>query len=173
MFSGLLIAGLVVGGRWYVANLPDREVRADATAEVRFEPVKFDADAAAPLRIAGALRLTSTEPRLGGVSALAVDGDALLALTDSGVVIRFPKPTRERHIAAFHDLPDGPGSVRFKAGRDSEALTRDARGRGWWVAFENRHAVWLFDRDFARVERRIGLGRLGWRDNKGAEGMLS
>ena len=173
LFSGLLIAALVVAGRWYVANLPDREERGDASAEMRFEPAMVDAGAAAPLRIAGAWRLTSTESRLGGVSALAVDGDALLALTDSGVVIRFPKPTRERHVAAFHDMPDGPGSAWLKAGRDSEALTRDAHGRGWWVAYENRHAAWLFDRDFSRVEQRIGLGRLGWRDNKGAEGMLS
>lgn len=172
-FSGLLIAGLVVGGRWHLANLPDRKEQADALAELRFEPAMLDADAAAPLQIAGAWRLTSAEPRLGGVSALAVDRGELLALTDSGVVIRFPKPSQGRQVAAFHDLPDGPGSTRFKAGRDSEALTLDWRGRGWWVTFENRHAVWLFDRDFARVERRIGLGQLGWRDNKGAEGVLS
>lgn len=167
------MAGLIVGARWLLTDLPDREVRGDALAEVRFEPIALDVDAAAPLRIAGAWRLTSDEPRLGGVSALAVDRGELIALTDSGVVIRFPKPPRGRAAAAFHDLPDGPGSVRFKAGRDSEALARDARGRGWWVAFENRHAMWLFDRDFVRVTRRVGLGQLGWQDNKGAEGILS
>ena len=165
------MAGLLVGARWLLAGLPDREERGDVLAEVRFEPA--EADAAAPLRIAGAWRLTSAEPRLGGVSALAVDGDRLLALTDSGVVIRFPKPAQGRQVAVFHDLPDGPGPARFKAGRDSEALTLDAGGRGWWVAFENRHAAWLFDRDFTRVKRRIGLRQLGWRDNKGAEGVLS
>ena len=79
---------------------------------------------------------------------------------------------RARQVASFHDLPAGPGSARFKAGRDSEALVRDVAGRGWWVAFENLNAAWLFDRDFTRVERRIGLEELGWPANKGAEGML-
>ena len=176
-FSGLLIAGLVVGARWHLATLPDREERADALAEMRLDPVMLDPQAAAPLRIAGAWRVTSAESRLGGVSALAVDRGGLLALTDSGVVIRLAKPRvgpgRTRQGAAFHDLPAGPGWARAKAGRDSEALALDAGGRGWWVAFENRHAAWLFDRDFKLVEQRIGLRELGWRANKGAEGALS
>ena len=177
LFSGLLIAGLVVGARWHLANLPDREERADALADVRFDPVMLDPQAAAPLQIAGAWRLTSGESRLGGVSALAVDRGGLLALTDSGVVIRLDRPGvgagRTRQVAAFHDLPAGPGWARTKAGRDSEALALDAGGRGWWVAFENRHAVWLFDRDFTHVERRTKLVQLGWQANKGAEGALS
>ena len=173
LFSGLLIVALVVGARWYLTKLPDREQRADAIADVRFDPVMLDPDAAAPLRVAGAWRLTSGESRLGGVSALAVDRGALLALTDSGVVIRFPKPSRGRKGASFRDLSEGPGPASFKAGRDSEALARDAAGRGWWIAFENHHAVWLFDRDFTRGERRIGLRQLGWQSNKGAEGALS
>ena len=173
LFSGLLIAGLVVGARWHLAKLPDREEQADALANVRFDPVMLDPQAAAPLRIAGAWRLTSGESRFGGVSALAVDRGGLLALTDSGVVIRFPKPAQGRQVAVFHDLPDGPGPARFKAGRDSEALALDRAGRGWWVAFENHHAAWLFDRDFKRIEQRIGLGRFGWPANKGAEGALS
>ena len=173
LFSGLLIAGLVVGAHRQLARLPDREARSDARAEILFDKVMLDPQGAAPLRIAGAWRLTSDEPRFGGVSALAIGRGGLLALTDSGVVIRLTKPTRGRQVAEFHDLPTGPGQARYKAGRDSEAMARDAAGRGWWVAFENRHAAWLFDRDFTRVEQRIGLGGLGWRANKGVEGVLS
>ena len=172
-FSRLLIAGLVVGAHQLLSRLPDREERPDARVDVRFEPVVLDPRVASPLRIAGAWRLTSDEPRLGGVSALAIDRAGFLALTDSGVVIRMARPTRRRQFAEFHDLPAGPGRARYKAGRDSEAMARDAAGRGWWVAFENRHAAWLFDGDFSRVERRIGLGGLGWRANKGVEGALS
>jgi len=172
-FSGLLIAGMVVGARWHLANLPDREKRSDARAAVRFEPVMLDAHGAAPLRVAGAWRVTSGEPRLGGVSALAIDRGGFVALTDSGVVIRLPKPRPGLQLAHFRDLPAGPGSARYKAGRDSEAVARDAGGRGWWVAFENWHSAMLFDRDFTRVERRIRLGELAWRANKGAEGTLS
>ena len=173
LFSGLLIAGLVVGAHRQLLRLPDREERPDARVEVRFDPIVVNARGAAPLQIAGAWRLTSSEPRLGGVSALAIDRGAFVVLTDSGVVIRLPKPNRGRQVAAFRDLPGGPGPARFKAGRDSEALARDMAGRGWWVAFENRHAAWLFDADFNRVERRIGLGGFGWRANQGAEGALS
>ena len=172
-FSSLLIAGLVVGAHRQLIRLPDRAARADALAEVRFTPVRLDPHSAAPLRIAGAWRLTSSEPRLGGVSAMAIDRGGFVALTDSGVVIRLPRPGAGRAMARFRDLPAGPGGAEFKAGRDSEALANDADGRGWWVAFENRHSLWLFDRDFMRGERRIGLGQLGWLANKGAEGMLS
>ena len=172
-FSGLLIAGLVVGAQRLLSPLPDREERPDARAEVIFAPARVAGDAAMPLRVAGAWRLTSSEPRLGGVSALALDRGGIIALTDSGVVIRLPRPGRGRRVGEFRDLPDGPGRARYKAGRDSEALARDSAGRGWWVAFENRHSMWLFDDDFSRVERRVGLGRLGWRANKGAEGALS
>ena len=173
LFGAVLLGGLVVGAHPYLRGFSDRETRPDALAVVHFTPQQFARDAARPLRIAGAWRLTSAEPRLGGVSALAIDRGDLLALSDSGVVIRLPKPGVGRQSAAFHDLPDGPGPKRFKSGRDSEALALDRAGRGWWVAFENHQAAWLFDRDFKRVEQRIGLGRFGWPANTGAEGALS
>jgi hypothetical protein len=172
-FSGLLIAGLVVGAHRHLTALPDREARADVRAAMDFVPVELAGDAALPLRVAGAWRLTSAEPRLGGVSALALDGGGLLAVTDSGVIIRLPRPGRGAAVATFRDLPGGPGYGRFKSGRDSEALARDLAGGGWWVTFENHHSLYLFDQGFTRVERRIGLGRLGWRANKGAEGAVS
>jgi hypothetical protein len=153
--------------------MSDRGERPDARAEIIFTPARIADNAAAPLRIAGAWRLTSSEPRMGGVSALAVDRGDLVALTDSGVVIRFAKPAHPRQIAEFRDLPAGPGAARSKAGRDSEALAGDVAGKGWWVAFENRHSAWLFDRDFKEVKQRIALGQLGWNENKGAEGVLS
>lgn len=172
LVSGLSLAGLVIGGHQSLIALPDREERPDSSAVVLFTPVTMKANGAAPLRIAGAWRLTSDEPRLGGVSALAIDRGAFVALTDSGVVIRLPRPGGGRQAAQFRDLPAGPGSARRKAGRDSEALTRDRAGDGWWVAFENHHAVWRFDREFNMVKQRIGLRQLGWRANKGAEGAL-
>jgi hypothetical protein len=168
----LLIAGLVVGGHWHFARLPDRVARADNVSPVTYASVRLPSQAGA-LRIAGAWRLTSREPRLGGVSALAVDRGALLALTDSGVVIRLPKPNGPRVTASFRDLPAGPGPARFKAARDSEALAFDRSGRGWWVAFESRHSLWWYDAGFARGEQRTRLDRLGWRANQGGEGMVA
>ena len=174
-FSGLLIAGVVIGAHRLLASRPDRWARPPAMVAVHYQPVAIEPGRFGPLRIAGAWRLTSTEPRLGGVSGMAVDRAGLLALTDSGVTIRLPKPAAASawQVASFHDLPAGPGSADTKAGRDGEALVKDAHGRGWWVGFENRHSAWLFNADFSKVERRIRLRRMGWSPNQGIEGALS
>ena len=173
LFNGLIVALLVVGAHRWFAGLPDRVPRADAVAAVRFDQVALDAPGFAPLTVAGAWRVTSADPRMGGVSALAVDRGGLLALTDSGVTIRLPKPGAATGTAEFRDLPAGPGRGFTKAGRDSEALTIDSDGRGWWVTFENVHSAWLFDRDFRHPVRSIDLEGLGWRANLGAEGAVS
>jgi hypothetical protein len=104
------------------------------------------------------------------MSALAVDDGRLLALTDSGGLIRF---TPFAAAAEIGELPDGPGSGGFKHNRDSEALVRDPQGRGWWVAFENRHELWLYDPLFRRAHQRIALGKGRWRANRGIEGALA
>ena len=150
-----------------LAFVPDRQELGWRTARVELHPVRLDARGFAPLRLAGAWRLVSGDPRVGGVSALAVDRGRLLALTDSGVLIRFRPPSERAEIG---ELPDGPGSGRFKRNRDAEALVRDPAGRGWWVAFENRHELWLYDLGFRRALQRIPLGMRGWRANRGIEG---
>ena len=173
IFNRLAVAGLVVGAHWWLTGLPDRIPAPDARGEVRFEPVQLAKQGFAPLTVAGAWRVTSADPRMGGVSALAVDRGGLLALTDSGVTIRLPKPVAARGVAEFRDLPSGPGQSNQKSGRDSEALARDVAGRGWWVTFEHVHSAWLFDRDLRRVIRTVDLSAMGWRSNLGAEGAVS
>jgi hypothetical protein len=119
-----------------------------------------------------AWELSAADPRFGGLSALAVAGGALIALTDSGVVVRFSPPgAGEKLRIALHDLPEGPGSQFRKSGRDSESLLADRNGRGWWVAFENRHALWLFSRDFGRVLAKRPL-KVKWRANRGGEALV-
>jgi hypothetical protein len=139
-------------------------------AGIEFAPVRLAAAEFAPLRLAGAWQLTSTDRRFGGISSLAIDGSLLVALTDSGALIRF-RPGRD--AALIGELPDGPGPGGFKRNRDSEALVRDSLGRGWWVAFENRHALWLFDPTFQRALQRIDLGPRGWGVNRGIEGLAT
>ncbi len=160
----LLIAAIGLFDRW-LAWVPNRHELGWRTARIAFEPVHLN-EAFAPFRLAGAWKLTSDDPRFGGISALAVDRGALLALTDSGALVRFRPPHPRAEIG---ELPDGPGSGRFKRNRDSEALLRDPAGRGWWVAFENWHELWLYDPSFARALQRIELGNRGWRSNRGVE----
>jgi len=120
-----------------------------------------------------AWRLSAPDRRFGGLSALAVERGDLLALTDSGVVVRFAPPgTSKRLRIALHDLPGGPGSPLHKSARDSESLLADPAGRGWWVGFESRHSLWLFDRTFGRVlaQRRLDVD---WSSNRGGEALVA
>ena len=87
----LLLAGILAFDRWMPAS-PNRTELGWRNAPIALTPVRFDAGGFAPLRLAGAWQLTSDDRRLGGVSALAVDRGRLLALTDSGVLIRFAAP---------------------------------------------------------------------------------
>ena len=119
-----------------------------------------------------AWRLSAPDPRFGGLSALAIERGELVALTDSGVVVRFAPPgTGEQLRIALHDLPSGPGSARRKSGRDSESLLADGNERGWWVGFENHHSLWLFSRDFGRVLSKRSLN-VDWRRNRGGEALV-
>lgn len=165
----LLLAAIGLFDRW-LATFPDRAELGWRVARIAATPVLFDAKGYAPFRLAGAWRLTSSDPRFGGISALAVENGCLLALTDSGVVIRF---SPSRNSAWIGELPDGPGTNSFKINRDSEALVADPGGRGWWVTFENRDELWLYDRSFGRALQRISLGERPWRINSGIEGALA
>lgn len=169
-FSGLLVAGVVLAVHYRFSGLPDRTIQADATAEVRLDPVVLRRGSGAALGVLGAWRLASNEPRFGGLSALAVDGDALVALTDSGVVVKLLKPRSRRMLATFHDLPDGPGDPRHKSRRDSEALGRLSSG-DWLVAFENRDQLWRYDAQFQSGRVALDFIVQNWPRNRGIEAM--
>ncbi|HEU5285223.1 MAG TPA: esterase-like activity of phytase family protein [Sphingomicrobium sp.] len=168
--AGLLLLAAIALWDLALARIPNRAEFGWRAARIEARPLRLDSRAFAPLRLAGAWELTSADPRFGGVSALAIDRGRLLALTDSGALVRF---SPRRQMAIIGELPGGPGDARFKRYRDSEALVRDPLGRGWWVAFENRHQLWLYDPGFRRALRRIDLGKRGWRANRGIEGAVA
>ena len=167
----LILAAAIPLFHYWTIRLPDRAEVGARASEIVYTPVSLASEGFAPLRLAGAWKLVSEDPRWGGISALAVDGGDLLALTDSGVLARFPKPPATRATARIRELPDGPGDPRFKRNRDAEALTRDPAGRGWWVAFENRNELWLYDDGFSRPLGRIAFGRGRWPVNRGIEAL--
>jgi hypothetical protein len=141
---------------------PDRVELGPRKVPIHFEPVALDPSDFGPLRLAGAWKLSAPDPRFGGLSALAVSRGGLLALSDSGVVFRFPKPGAARPGVFIDELPAGPKDPRFKRNRDTESLLRDWKGRGWWVGFENRNQVWLYDRDFRQVLSKYRVRRHVW-----------
>lgn len=171
VFQALALVALIAAARLALERWPDREELGPRRSAVRFVPVDWTAAAVAPLRLAGAWEMTGDDPRFGGVSALALDGDRFVALTDSGVVLRFPRPSAAPARLTASELPAGPGRAGFKRNRDSEALVADPLGRGWWVAFENRNQLWLYDPGFARPLRRVDFGKRRWPHNQGVEGL--
>ena len=142
---------------------PDRAPAPEREAAVRFEPLSFRAP------LSGVWRVSVADPRFGGLSALTLENGRLAALTDSGVVVTLPRPGGSDR-ARLQDLPAGPGSPWLKRNRDSEALVRT--DEGWWVGFENRHSLWLFDPALRRPLRSLSLGGLGWKANAGIEAMV-
>lgn len=166
----LALAAAILLCAWWLRGMPDRYELGWRQAVVEFSPAKLDPRGFGELRLAGAWTVTSTDRRFGGVSALKVVGDDLLGVSDSGVVIRFAKPRALTGGALIGELPDGPADPGFKENRDSEALVADPMGRGWWVAFENRNQLWLYDSAFGRALGRIAFAQKRWPRNRGIEG---
>ena len=158
---------------WLLALTPDREEVGPWTVPIGFDPVQLNASGFAPLRLAGAWKLSSDDPEFGGISALAVEPGGLLALSDAGVLIGFPRPGDGEPRASMRQLPAGPGDLRFKEHRDSEALVADPIGRGWWVTFEMDHQLWLYDPAFKRPLQRVALPSRGWSSNSGVEALAA
>jgi hypothetical protein len=166
LFSSLVVAlPIFAAGVWLKQQpnrypLPDRVVDGRAVEVAVGEGYK-------------AWRLTAPDPRFGGLSALAVEDGALLAISDSGVVARFDPPGAGAAMRiSLHDLPAGPGSPYRKSMRDSESLLRDSSGKGWWVGFETRHSLWRFDERFQRTLETRWLD-VNWASNSGAEALVA
>ena len=167
-FNGLALAIPIAALTLWLDARPSRRPAPAAIVTGRADAVRL------PSGDARAWRLAADDPRFGGLSALAFDEGKLLALTDSGVVVRFapPRPGSQALQFALRDLPAGPGSPQRKSARDSESLLRDPRGRGWWVGFETVHSLWLFDRHFDRALERRRLD-VDWPANKGSEALVA
>ncbi|MCY7338419.1 MAG: esterase-like activity of phytase family protein [Sphingomonas bacterium] len=168
IFSSLVVSAATFGFQAWALRQPNRLPGAQVTVAGTAE------------KIGGARRgwrvweLSAPEPRFGGISALAIDHEGLVALTDSGVVIRFTPPDRAQQRVNFslQDLPDGPGPAWRKSGRDSESLLKDPHGRGWWVGFETYHSLWRYDADFSHAVSHDWLA-VDWRRNRGGEGLIA
>jgi len=172
LFSYLALAILLLAIHFWFRAMPSRSDGPERTATVQFIPVQLDPAGFAPLRLAGAWSVEVADPRFGGVSALAIDRDRLLAITDSGSAVWLPRPGRTGK-AIIRDLPGGPGNSSFKSNRDSEALARDPLGRGWWIAFERWNEAWLYDAGFRRPLAKFELGIDRWAQNRGIEGLVA
>ncbi|UZK65729.1 esterase-like activity of phytase family protein [Sphingomonas sp. M1-B02] len=122
----------------------------------------------------GGVRLTSPDPAFGGFSAMRVEGDAFTLLSDGGNIVRFRMGTDFKPFdIVFGDLPAGPGTGWKKRHRDSESLAWDPATGKVWVGFENRNAIWRYDRDFVAAERQARPAAMArWDRGGGPESMV-
>jgi hypothetical protein len=148
-----------------------------AVSLVRFEPVPLEESAPATARLGrltflGGWSLTSNDERFGGISALHVEGGAVLALSDAGWRSSFPLPGLRPSVrAAIAMMEAGPGLAAAKENRDAESLVVAAGAL--WVGYEQVNSVARYDRrDFALRASAGPAAMRGWTGNRGAEGMV-
>jgi Uncharacterized protein conserved in bacteria len=172
IFNGLLIAITVAAAYVPMRELPDRRPMPAVRIPLTYLPVHL-APVAGPFRLVGAWRLRANDRRFGGLSSLAIDRGRFIAVSDLGAAMSFDLPGKAQPLADIRDLREGPGPWGKKWSRDAESLAPDPKGRGWWVGYEQRHSLWLYDRDLRRALEGISLNRGDWWDNRGAEALIA
>lgn len=117
--------------------------------------------------------LSSANPEFGGYSALDVDGDTFLALSDFGHFVRFRlRGSGVVDQVSFAKLPEGPGHRGTKADSDSEAMVVDRARNMAWVSFEQYNAIFRFSADLGSVQARATPTAMEkWPSNGGPESM--
>ena len=123
-FGCLILLAAIIMFSDLLFFVPNRTELGWRIARIDFRPVDFDASRFGPLRLAGAWKLTSTDERFGGVSALAIDRGQLLALTNSGVLIRFNRPRDGQRPTRHQRGSANWGPVQATAGSSAIAIPR-------------------------------------------------
>jgi hypothetical protein len=171
-----LLAAFVLLSTFAPRSLQHREPPPPVTF-IRFTPVALEVQDpgvkhVGRLAFLGAWWLTSNDARVGGVSALHVEGGEAMAMSDAGWRIRFPLPSGSGTVRAeVAMVEDGPGPLGDKANRDIESLVvhRDMA----WIGYEQSNAIWRYDR--RRFEPRASAeprAMREWSDNAGPEAMV-
>ena len=125
------------------------------------------------LVLIGGWKLESSSRQFGGWSALHVEGDRVVTVSDGGAVLRF-KLGRFGHPSEAHidPLPRGCGPIDDKHLRDSESLA-GGNGGDWWVGYEWRNAICRISPDFAHAIRVTAPPAMAdWPKRSGPETML-
>lgn len=172
VFNSLLMASAVAAAYVPMRELPQRPTLPAARTEMSYRRVEV-APVPGPLRLSGAWELTSEDRRFGGLSSLILDQGRFLAVSDRGAVAHFDLPGNAAPVADIKDLRAGPGQWGKKWSRDAESLAPDPTGRGWWIGYEQRHSLWLYDPGFDRAISSVDLNRGDWWDNRGTEALVA
>lgn len=142
---------------------------------LKFEPLRLDREDPAR-RTVGRMTylagwtITSNDRRFGGISAMHVEAGKVMAISDSGSVIRFDVPSSSRSIADIGPLA-GPGAPGNKVDHDSEAMV--VHKNKLWVSYESRDEVWRYSREGLVPQASASPPAMkDWPYNLGGEAML-
>jgi hypothetical protein len=142
-------------------------------------PLALDPDDPAH-RLLGRLRyvqgwvLTSNDPRFGGLSSLAITGDRILALSDTGWVFSFDRRGARFAGLAGTPLRDRSGAMALnKIDRDTESMTMSADGKQIWIGLERQNAIWRYGDPAAAAQAAATPAAMRkWPSNGGPEALL-
>lgn len=172
----LLLVSFVLLSTFAPPSLQHREPP-PAVTFVRFAPLALKEQDPRVSRLGrlsflGAWAMTSNDARVGGISALHVEGGEATAMSDAGWVIRFPVPQgRPEARAQVSMIAQGPGPPGDKSNRDIESLV--VHGDDAWIGFEQASAAWRYDRrSFERRSSAAPPAMRGWSNNAGPEAMV-
>jgi hypothetical protein len=116
--------------------------------------------------------LTSADLRFGGISGLHVEAGEISAISDLGILLRFPAPGADARLPIrFAPFEEGPGPRVRKSNRDTEGLL--IRGDALWASFERHNMIWRYDRASLRATasaRPPAMRR--WGGNRGPEALV-
>jgi hypothetical protein len=164
------LAALVLLGTFAPPGL-QRPQPVPAQTWLSFEAVPLQAGDARVGRVGrlaylGGWKITSNDLRVGGISAIDVDGGEVVAFSDAGSRILFTLPSDGRPVRAALDMPAGP-----KSDRDVESMVVD--GNRAWIGLERRNMVVRYDRRSWSIQAdAVPREMRRWRANRGAEAML-
>jgi hypothetical protein len=143
------------------------------TSLVRFEAVAQGqaGQAIGRLRFLAGWSMNSDDWRFGGISAIHVANNRVVAFSDAGWRILFPVPDGEGSKAADIRLLEGLGPDLDKAQRDVESIA--VHGRHVWLGLERRNAVLRYERPQWRPDGGARPSEMRkWGENSGAEAMV-
>ncbi len=121
----------------------------------------------------GGIRLRGTQPPFGGFSAMKIDGDRFMLVSDAGDILKFRMGGDwiPRDVS-FGELSGGPGTGWLKIERDSESLTWNPATGQYWVGFEQYNAIWRFAADGRFEAHAEPAPMANWAPNGGPESMV-
>lgn len=121
----------------------------------------------------GGIRLRGNQRPFGGFSAMKVDGDRFMLVSDAGNTLKFRMGGDWiPHEVRFGALSGGPGTGWQKTDRDSESLAWDPATGQYWIGFEQVNAIWRFAADGRFEANAQPAPMANWARNGGPESMV-